>query len=96
MLESSRTGTGREAPGQPRLPNREMQPITVGDCWYADARGLGDTIFFLQAVVGVRPGTTSQVTACRKVVMVTMGWQEKEEVVRLNSDQHKQVDAGRR
>ena len=29
-LESSRAGTGTEAPGEPRLLNRDMQPINIG------------------------------------------------------------------
>ena len=31
-LESLRAGTGMEAPGQPRLSNREMRPITIDGC----------------------------------------------------------------
>ena len=60
-LELLRPRTGVELPGQPRLPNREMRPITIGGSWYADARDLGDKIVFLQAVVGIKSYTTSQV-----------------------------------
>ena len=56
------------------------------------ARGLGDSIFFLQAAVGIKPDKASQVKAQREIVILPMGSQQ--EVVKLSSEQHKQFDPG--
>ena len=51
---------------------------------------------FLQAVIGMKPeDTTSQVTARREIVILPMGWQEKE-VEKLSSQQRKHFDPGGR
>ena len=44
-----RASVGVEAPEQSHISSKEVQPIPVGGCWHADARGLvqGGSIFFL-------------------------------------------------
>ena len=47
-LESSRAGTGVEAPGKPSLSNRKMRSRTIDGCWYADARGWAHNFSFFR------------------------------------------------
>ena len=80
------------APGQLRLSSRELQ-LTALDCFtLANGNSELGVIFFIQAVVLMRPDTTSQVTARREIVTLPMGWQEEE--AELSSEQHKQFNPG--
>ena len=71
-LSLKRAGTGVETPGQPRLLSRKTQQTAVGSYTPADGSlGLG-RIVPLQVFVGVKPDTTSQSTARRKIVVLPM------------------------
>ena len=79
VLESQRNGTGVEAPTQLRLSNMDVQRTTVDGLTNADgSSGLGG-VFFLQAVVGMKPEkTTTQFTAREEIVILPMSWQQQE------------------
>ena len=70
-----------------------MQRTAVDGFTHADDSVELWRTFFLQVVVGMGSDTTSQVTARREIVILPMGWQEKE-VMKLSSKQHKQLDPG--
>ena len=74
-IKFQKAGTVIEAPGQLRLSSRKMQQTVVDDFTHVDGSSsqAGESCFLLQAVDGVRPNTTSQLNARRKVVILQMG-----------------------
>ena len=92
VLESSLVITGLEIPEPPRLSTREMQRTAIDDCTYADGSSKLGKIIFLQALVGMEPDTTLQVTARREIVILSMGWKQGE--VKLYDGQNKHFNPG--
>ena len=92
-LSRQRAGTGLEAPGRSRLSRRGVQPISVGGCWHADARDLGDSIFFLRTIAGGRLDKLTQLATFREIMTLPMGGQQIREV-KLDNEQHKQFNPG--
>ena len=61
-----------EAPGQMRFSSKGLQITAVDGFTHANGSSELVIIFLLQAVVGMRPDTTSQVTALREIVTLPM------------------------
>ena len=75
-LGSPSAGTGEEAPKQPRLLRREMQPIAVGGCRHVDGRcsDQGENIISPRVVVGVKLGETRTLTFLCEIEILQMDW----------------------
>ena len=64
VFKSQRPGTGVEASGQLNLSSREVQRTTVNGFTHANGSSEIGGIFFLQVVIGMKPGKrASQLTA---------------------------------
>ena len=67
-------GTGIEAPGQLRLPSREMQQTAVDSCTHADGMNSSELsgIFSFEVVVGMKFDISPQFTTRQKFVTLPM------------------------
>ena len=70
-----------------------MQGTAVDGCMTANGSSELGKIFFLQAVVGVKPEkTTPQFTARREFVILPMSWQQQQR--KLDNEKNKKFDLG--
>ena len=77
-LGSPSTGTGVEAPKQPRLSYREMQQTSIGGSRHADGSLKQGGSISLQVVVGVKPDGPTKLAAFCKIIIVQLNWIHEE------------------